>query len=322
MKRYLIILILTLIMGVLAYNNIDSLTDFNPFNGYITVPDKITETFLGSEMQLLNSSDKSNPLINLNKKKVSRSKNHRNLVFTSAGDNTKFDKLWTGDNRNYDIMAVYYGKSDGNYNKYSKSVDWILKRKGSKFQNFQFVFNNHKDIIDKYDRFFILDDDIVFDSNDINNMFKISRKYDFWICGPTFKNVPECKISHINTESQVPNNFKGTQFRYTNFVEVNVPLFNRKALDKLMNIYDPVLIGWGIDYLYIWSCDMNHKRRFALIDSITCINPQDNTKKNNKRELMNLKGANKREATWKKFADKYGIPHNWKTKTWKKVNTN
>ena len=69
MKRYLIILILTLIMGVLAYNNIDSLTDFNPFNGYITVPDKITETFLGSEMQLLNSSDKSNPLINLNKKK-------------------------------------------------------------------------------------------------------------------------------------------------------------------------------------------------------------------------------------------------------------
>ena len=210
-------------------------------------------------------------------------------------------------------MVVYYGKNEEKYNQYAKKVDYILKRKGSKFQNFDYVYKNHKDIIKKYDRFFILDDDIIFKTKDINEMFKLSRQYNFWICGPTFKKVPECKISHPVTVSQ-PNNF----FRYTNFIEVNVPLFNKQALDKLMDYYDPELIGWGIDYLYIWACGKNERKRFALIDSITCINPHDKLK-NNRRELNNIKNVNLRAQIWNKFAKKHGIPAYWKGKTLEEV---
>ena len=94
-------------------------------------------------------------------------------------------------------------------------------------------------------------------------MFSISKKYNLDICGPTFKTSSDCKISHEITKTK-----KKKQIRYTNFVEVNVPLFNRKALDKLMKYYDPILIGWGIDYLYIWANGLNKKDKYALIDSI------------------------------------------------------
>ena len=60
-------------------------------------------------------------------------------------------------------------------------ADYILKRKGSKFQNFHYIYENYPEIIDKYDGFFILDDDIIFNVEDINKMFELSKKYNFKI---------------------------------------------------------------------------------------------------------------------------------------------
>ena len=103
----------------------------------------------------------------------------KNLVFTSVGDNTNFDKLWCQSGRNYDIWVVYYGKNEDNYQKYRKKVDYIEKRKGSKFQNFHHIYNTKFEELQKYDRFFILDDDIIFETPDINKMFEISKKYNY-----------------------------------------------------------------------------------------------------------------------------------------------
>lgn len=236
----------------------------------------------------------------------------KNLVFTSAGDKTKFDELWCDKNRNYDIWVIYYGNNEQVYNKYKSKVDFIEKRKGSKFQNFHYVYNKYREHLEKYDRFFILDDDIIFNTQDINKMFEISKKYDLWICGPTFKQVPECKISHPITMQQ-----KGNLLRYTNFVEVNVPLFNKYALNQFMKYYDPVLIGWGIDYLFIWALGKENKNKFALVDEVVCINPQDDAK-NNKRELTNVNKWDSRIEIWNNFKKKYNIKE-WETKEWSNI---
>ena len=230
----------------------------------------------------------------------------RNLVFTSAGNNTNFHNLWTNKNRNYDRWVVYYGDDEAKFNLYKNNVDFIVKRKGSKFQNFHYIYNKYSSHLDNYERYFILDDDIIFNTNDINKMFNISEKYDLWLCGPTFKNDGSGKISHAITK-QVPNNF----LRYCNFVEVNVPLFNRDALTQLMKYYDPILIGWGIDYLYIWALTHNksineYNRKIALVDSVTCINPHDK-KKNNKREHNLIINYNNEIKYWETFKKKYDI---------------
>ena len=110
----------------------------------------------------------------------------RNFVFTSAGDNTTFDFLWINDNIQYDIYVIYYGDNEDTFNQYKAKVKFIEKRKASKFQNFKYFYDTYPDIINQYDRFFILDDDIIFSVEDITNMFKLSRKYNLDICGPSF----------------------------------------------------------------------------------------------------------------------------------------
>ena len=243
-------------------------------------------------------------------------KKNKNMIFTSCGNNTNFHNLWVNENKNekknYDVYAIYYGNNKEKYNLYKKKVDFIEKRKGSKFQNFYYFYNKYPEIINKYERFFILDDDIIFNVDDINKMFYLSKKYDLWICGPTFKNDGNSKISHQIT-IQKPNNL----LRYVNFIEVNVPLFNKKALDKFMKYYDPILIGWGIDYLYIWANGLKHENKYALIDAISCVNPHDN-KKNNKRELNQIKNVNDRAKIWGIYKKKHNITE-WQHKIYKYI---
>ena len=82
---------------------------------------------------------------------------NKNLLFTSAGDNTEFYKLWTGKEKNYDIWVVYYDDNNSIYNKYKSYCNKIWKRKGSKFQNFNYIYKNYYKELMKYDNFFIID---------------------------------------------------------------------------------------------------------------------------------------------------------------------
>ena len=154
-----------------------------------------------------------------------------------------------------------------------------------------------------------MDDDIIFNVNDINEMFHHQKNIIFGY-GPTFKNIKNANYSPITISNTLLE---------CNFIEVNVPLFGRYALDMLMKHFDPILIGWGIDFLYIWACGNDKKDKYALIDKVTCINPHDN-KKNNKRELNNIKNVHNRKEIWEKFKKKYKIKINEnKLITWKKI---
>ena len=231
----------------------------------------------------------------------------KNLVFSSVGDNTCFDILWINEKMDYDLYVIYYGSNETIYENYKSKVKYIDKRKGSKFQNFKYFYDNNSDIIDKYDRFFILDDDIVFKVKDINNMFKISRKYNLAICGPSFSK--KGKISHKHINKHKPD----ILLQYTNFVEVNTPLFNKEALINLMKLLDYSLIGWGIDLLYIQCNGLEKEKSYAIIHKIKCINPHDD-KKDNKRELEKIKNCDIRQEIWEKFARKKKIKKRFEIK--------
>ena len=227
----------------------------------------------------------------------------RNFVFSSVGDNTEFDNYWIGDNMEYDVYVIYYGENEENFNKYKSKVKYCEKRKGSKFQNFKFFYDNNHHIINTYTHFFILDDDIIMNVEEINGMFKISKEYNLDICGPSF--IHPSKISHWVTQRQ--------PFRlltYTNFVEVNVPLFNKKALLNLMQWLTDDLIGWGIDCLYMWANGIDKKMSYAIIHKISCINPPEILKKIKKedRELFNIPKAKYRAQIWNTYAEKINCP--------------
>lgn len=240
---------------------------------------------------------------------------HKNMVFTSAGDNTRFIEDWCSKaDQNYDIYVLYYGNSDANFQSYESNVTFIEKSKGSKFQNFHKFWNAHPEIIDKYDRFFILDDDIQITVQDINKIFDISREYNLEICGPSFNEAGGSIVSHGITKNKT-----NTLLSYTNFVEVNTPLFTRTALNNLMKMYDPILIGWGIDYLYIIANGIKKQKSYAIIHSIQCINPTSTNKKDKNRELLNIPNCNSRIEIWEKYANKKNIPTTFHVKDYRDI---
>jgi len=213
----------------------------------------------------------------------------RNMVFSSVGDNTIFYRNWESKLMNYDIYIIYYGDNDILFKKYEQFVKFAEKRKGSKFQNFKYFYDKYPEIIEDYDQFFILDDDILIDAYSINQMFDISNKYKLKICAPSFSE--SSKISWDITK-HIPNAI----LSYTNFVEVNCPLFSIDALHNLMRYLHYGLIGWGIDILMIWANGLYNTNKYAIIHKITCINP---TVKD--RELNKIAHVNIRNKLWEDY---------------------
>ncbi len=233
----------------------------------------------------------------------------RCLLFTSAGKNAIIDKYWIDKDRKYDIFLCYYG------NETNKPLltftDYYVERKGSKFQNFHYFWTNPKqtefniiknDInkpefnIKNYDYYYLVDDDIIISTKAINNMFKIINDFNLDIIQPAF--LPgKSRISHSITRA-VPNTF----LRYTNFIEINTPFFSKSALEKCMNIYDAILVGYGIDYLFIGHLDEENKNKFAIIDAIKCINPFFDV-----REIDILQPIDDRIKNWETVMKKHNI---------------
>ena len=257
----------------------------------------------------------------------------KNLIFSSIGDVAQLPN-WIGSDQNYDIWITYYGDDENKYNHYKQYAQFIKKSKGSKFQNFNLIWKDFHSELNKYERFFILDDDIIFDSyKDINKMFNFARDESTWICGPTFK--PLGKISHGLTQTD-----KSASFRYVNFVEVNTPLFSNFAINKFMKHYDKSLIGWGLDFYYIQILGHAAKNRYALFDEVSVINPLSEKALNlcnynnidyfskeledfleepieiSGRELMKIEGAADRSVTWRNFCENNRIRPRFQLKNW------
>ena len=242
-------------------------------------------------------------------------RSRRHLLFTSAGDNTDFETRWCVDPaRTFDVWVVYYGSDRAVYDRYVAAADRVEHRRGSKFQNFAHVYNAHREeLLARYDRFFIVDDDILISSEDVDRLLARSVAHDLWLCQPAF--VPPSKISH-----RVTRRDPARALRYTDFVEVNTPVIANEALPRCMEAYDPRLVGWGIDYLFVWALGRTERRRYAIVDEVPCVNPQDDARPLGKsgggRELMRAAGAADRAATWRAVADEKGCPRDWEPRVW------
>jgi len=236
----------------------------------------------------------------------------KNFVFTSAGKNTDFDEIWIGTNMNYDLYVIYYADDDTIYDKYKSKVTFIEKRKGSKFQNFHYFYKKYPEIIEKYDRFLIIDDDIIMQVEDINRLFDISRKYELDICQPSLS--LSSKFSH-----RITQHVDNCLLRYTNFVEVNTVTFSRSALDKLMEKYDPILIGYGVDFLYIWANGLEKENKYAIIDAIQIFNPLNFTKKISIRELFLIPNVHNRQNDWESYSKQIGCPTRYDIKMYSMI---
>ena len=73
-----------------------------------------------------------------------------------------------------------------------------------------------------------------------------------------------------------------------------------------MSVYDPVLVGWGVDLWFMEVLAPDIEGKVAVVDEISCINPFDETK-GNQREIDLLQKTPDRIKNWKKIKEKYKL---------------
>lgn len=232
------------------------------------------------------------------------------LVFTSAGDNSNLQH-WLVGHKEFDLWISYFGNQE---NKFSEVADYYMMRKGGKFPALHNIYQQWPELLAQYDAIFVLDDDLIFSATDITRLFKIRERYDLWLLQPAFdkRGKISFKLNEVHPFSLL---------RYSNFVEVACPLFTKDHLFNFMAEYDPTLIGWGVDFWFseqIAKQDAHHNK-IAIIDLISCINPRDEKKIDNKREIDQLQSRDDRIATWENIKKQYELSADYPIQEYKQI---
>ena len=186
----------------------------------------------------------------------------RRLLFTSAGADTALSG-WLAADRSFDVWVTYRGQGEPPWR---HNVDRFEQSSTAKFPAFKGLHSASKNLLSGYDAVFLLDDDIVISAAEIERLFAIRDRFDLWVLQPSYSRTS--KASHAITLQDGSG-----KIRFTNFVEVGVPLFQRSRLDDFMTVYDPALVGYGVDWWYLDRLGPDLSRRVAIVDDVTCVNP-------------------------------------------------
>lgn len=220
---------------------------------------------------------------------------NRNLVFTSAGDRASLDR-WLVGRRNFDLFVCYYGDET---DRYRDVADRWWARKGSRFVNFHHLWRSEPGLLAPYDAVMVLDDDILIDGDSLSRLFDLREQHHLTVLQPSFSE--SSKLSHPITARR-----EGYAMRFTEFVEMNCPLFRRTSLESFLAEYDPEVIGYGIDYWYMNVLYREPDFRCAIVDDVPCVNPHEQTK-GGVREIDRLQSEDERRTRWETVQRARGI---------------
>lgn len=214
------------------------------------------------------------------------------LLFSSIDSDRSAYSTWLEDkDRNFDVVLyVYKGELT------DSRIDNHEKKEGFKYQNF-YEFSKTTNIA-HYNAIWIVDDDIVMSTKDINKMFDVFEKNDLLLGQPSY----DPKSSSGWDISMLDDNY---YLRFTNFIENGVAIFSRSALKICLPSMKDIKSGWGADFIWPTILDFPEER-IAVIDEVQCYHPESESSLNEKipRFIHRIEG----ESTMEKYNTKYFTP--------------
>jgi hypothetical protein len=172
-------------------------------------------------------------------------KTRRALLIVRAGDRSLHRHWLDGDVaslRNFDLHVSYFGNKE--LFEITRGHDiTATAEKGPKFTGLLVCLGKLGNRIDQYDYVGFPDDDLYADCTTWNRFFEIVHELQPSVAQPalhrsSFYTFPELL--------QVP----GLLARWTNFVEVMMPVFSVSALQKALPYLGENKSGWGMDCLW------------------------------------------------------------------------
>lgn len=180
----------------------------------------------------------------------------RNLVLVAAGDQS-LHPLWYRREKQFDLWVAYYGDKTPQPGK----CDYYCQFKGTKFKIVQQVAESQAELLRSYDYVFIPDDDLYMEVEAINQLFSIMKEYDLLLAQPSIIGWYSLLITLC-----VP----GSLLRYTNWVEIMCPCFERSAFEHCKETFTKNDTNWGIEWLWAQALG-NPKDKIAIVDAIAAI---------------------------------------------------
>jgi len=221
-------------------------------------------------------------------------------VFTSAGDYSNVCSWIPADrHKEWDLIVAFYGSSDVECARLAAVADILIRSRGSKFQNLRSIVLQKPELFSRYEYIWVADDDLILIPTEIDRLFELASRYDFWVCQPAFS--PQGRVTYEITS-------KGSaHVRITNYVEVTCPVFRADKLMEFLQIYDGQLVGWGIDWWYCNVFDVSRNRKAAVIDEVVVTNPHAHQRRGGRREIESVQPSSVREANWKETASRLNL---------------
>jgi hypothetical protein len=182
----------------------------------------------------------------------------KNLIIVPAGD-LSLHQLWIGEEKNFEVVVLYYGNKEEQYNLFKVNTKDTIKVSGHKWHLIaNYVLANLNEI-EKYEYIWFPDDDLSTNVKDINRIFEICKKNNLWVAQPSL-------TGYVSYE--IEKKIEGNLLRFTNFVEIICPVMSTETLKKLIFYFNLNESGWGLDYL--WPKILGYpKDKIAIIDDVT-----------------------------------------------------
>ena len=208
----------------------------------------------------------------------------KNAVFVAAGEGSLHRQLLKGD-ANFDLHLLIY---DGSYSKFCNDTDFIACDAGYKMDMTYRYLHRHPDLLDKYEYFFLMDDDIEMSTEEVNKLFGIMKQYHLRIAQPS---LVMSYYTYLHT-LRIPF----CVLRYTNFVEMMVPCFSKEALVKVLPTFERKVRGCGIEYHWSRLIHGGHKD-MAIIDKVNACHVRPLRHWEYQQELISYFNVNNLNAT-------------------------
>lgn len=207
----------------------------------------------------------------------------RNCVISAVGQGS-VHRMWTEGCCDFELHLIVY---DDSMDYFRNDAEYVCHIRGYKLNVIHKYLEANPQLKDKYDYFFLPDDDIRMDAAAINSLFAAMRRYGLKIAQPSLKR------SYYTWPHTLHDPF--CKLRYTNFVEMMVPCFSREALNDVLFTFGENSTGWGTETHWPRLIGRG-KNDMAIIDEIMVVHS---------RPIQSGQELHNRELT--AYLNKYGL---------------
>ena len=181
----------------------------------------------------------------------------RNLVVLRAGPNS-LHRNWSVPNRSWKLAISSFETDDPAR---FPEADYFHYFKGGKWDGIHAFFCANPDLLDDFDQFWLPDDDIDATPAQVETLFDVTENYKLELAQPSLTRDSYFFYPiTLNTPFAI--------LRYSNFVELMVPILNKSLLRRILPLLKLSKSGWGLDYVWSRMTSDPHSK-CAIIDKIS-----------------------------------------------------